>query len=762
MTYRTGVSDRRSARARAIVAACLLAGCVDTVEVDAQETVLDLTTLPIVEFDPGRGVIPLPNDLLLDRETGRVRVPASCGEEPDSPAARLRGALNQLDGFATSRASLVATSNVALDPDSLAERVFVLRLAERGRALLPPEPVEIDVALGTSERLSPDCAESREVHSLLIRPRVPLLESSTYGVVLLAGIQSEDGDPLEPSPTWALVRQGEPPVVFADEASGVGLITNDTPFDPASRDGLASLQGLSRLWRGHAPLLQAWDALGPVLTGEPVERDGVLLAWGFTTQTLSEPFDPRVLGTPANALESSSTELFVPAPLAGEGGPLSIEQFFASALPDVPCSALGCDAIGWIYAASPVSQAPSFTAPSFLENDDCAEPPGVASGAFDDALKPSLVCERSIPLLVVLPRSAPSAGGYPVIVFGHGLGRSKEDLLALAGSFAQAGFASVAFDAVDHGGRALQLSTEAALGCDGPGADKPCSASFGPTCAPQCFAPLLSADLARTRDHLRQTLLDQKQLERVLGACAEDSGCRQLGLNPERVAYVGHGLGALLGPVGVATSSTLGAAVLNEPAGDWVSVLTDTATDAIRCPLVDSLIAAGVLEGAPWSGGAEPDALCLGDEWKQDPGFLQFASTARWLLDPVDPVNYAKSFADGDAPPTLLGEIDADPVIPNSATAELARLIGLNAATAAVAASATPEPSPAALEPGNVWIRYESLPAEPESAFPGIAFGPGSLLSPAPAATGMGDAAGLLGTARLRADTLGYLGSRLP
>jgi hypothetical protein len=754
MTNTSGVPHRGSFQTCVLVGACLLAGCVDTIEADADER--ELIALPSALFDPQRGTIPLPNNLLVDPRSGRVTVPAACGEQPDSPAAQLRASLNQLDGFGTAGVNLSAPFNVALDAASLEERVFVLRLAERGEPLSGPERVEVDLATVESERLGPDCSTSSTVHALLIRPRAPLAQSSTYAVVLLSGILSDEGETVQPSASWALVRQSTPPVQFDDESGSGRIVRNDTPFDPRSREGLQSLQGLDRLWRGHAPLLSAWDQIGPALTGSEASRDDVLIAWGFTTQTLSDPLDPRVPDSPAALLAMVSDELRVPAPIAGEGAALSVEEFFATALPGTPCSALGCDAIGWIYADTAASASPSFVSPSYLEGDDCDTPSASPSGAFDDPLRPSFVCDRRISLLTVVPRMEPGPEGYPVAVFAHGLGRSKEDLLAIAGSLASAGILSVAFDAADHGARAVQISDDPELGCSA--GDGPCADAFGPTCAPQCFAPLLSANLAVTRDHLRQTLLDQRQLERVLGAC-RDGACGRIAIDPARIGYIGHALGALLGGVAVATSERLSGAVLNEAAGDWVGVLSDTATDAIRCPLVDSLIAGGVLEGTPWDGGAASDATCLGQDWKRDPRFLEFAAAARWLLDPVDPLNYAARLA-AAAPPVLLGEIEGDPVIPNTASEALASLIGLDPEPASVATAPPIAPTPGALAEGNVRIRYSGVPADADSGFPGNAYGPGSLLAPAPPAPDMADPAGQLGTAQLRVDAITFLGSR--
>lgn len=747
--------------AHSLVIVALATGCIEYVDVDAEETGEPVRP-PVAEFDPAARVVPLPNALLMDPATGRVNVPEACGEQPGSAAARLRAALNQLDGFGTSKVNLVATFTAPVEPASLEGRVFLVRLAERGVPLTSFEgPVPVDVVPATSRRFAPDCVSTSEVANVTLRPRAPLAEASRYAVVLLAGIEAEGGSVFEPSATWALVRQEAAPVQFSEGAEPREVTYNATPFDPNIDEDRASLEGLDLLWRAHAPLLGTIEQLAPALVpGDDLVRDDILLAWAFDTQTLSDPFNPAVEGSPAAQLASVSSTLTVPPPVAGEGAPLSVEQFFDLALPDVPCSALGCDAMGFVYAASAVSEAPSFVSPSFLSGDDCDAATEVPAGAFSDPLAPAKSCDRGISVIAVLPSEPPGPSGYPTVMFAHGLGRSKEDVFAIAGALASGGIAVVAFDAVDHGERAVQISTDAALGCDGPGAGKPCLDAFGPTCAPQCFAPILSADLPTTRDHLRQTVLDQLQLERVLEACATPGACGQLQVDPARLAYVGQSLGALIGSVSVAVGRTLDTGVLNAGGADWVQVLTDTATPAIRCPLVDSLIGSGVLTGEAWNGGANPNALCLSEAWKSEPRFQEFAAAARWILDPVDGINYAGRYAEGE-PAVLIAEVIDDAVVPSSATAGFATALGLSPEAAAPATSAAPPPSPAALGEGSRWIQYQTLDADPASMFPGNAYGHGSLLSPVPPGPGLPIESGQLGTVRMQVDTLAYLVSHL-
>lgn len=737
-------------------------GCVESVSIDTSERaeLLPASLLPTAEFDPGARIIPLPNALLKSPVTGRLQLPPSCGEEPDSSAARLRAALNQLDGFGTSQTSLVATFSEPVAEDSVAGRVFVVRVAERGKPLERFEgPVPVDVVVATSQRFTADCSSASPVNNLVLRPRAALRGASTYAVILADGITATDGRPFAASPTWALVRQSEAPVRFANAEAPLPE-HNTTPFNPADPEGLASLHGLELLWSGHARLLAGLDPLLPVLLPEGTgTRADVLLAWAFDTQTIGDPLDPALEGSAAQQLVARVAAPVVGTPLAGDGAPLPVEAFFASALPGVPCSALGCAAIGAIYAQSAISQAPTFTSASFLQGDDCSAL-GSRAGGFDDPILPGKVCERQLPGLVVVPRAPAGARGYPTVIFGHGLGRSKEDLLAIAGTLASAGIASVAIDWPDHGVRATRVSSDALIGCDGAGPGRPCAERFGPTCAPQCFAPILSADLPLARDHLRQGVFDQLALEAALQHCTEAGACGALHVDPDRFGYLGHSLGALIGGVSSALSTHFSGAALHAGGADWLQVVVESETDAIRCSLVDGLIAAGVVTGEAWNGGTNPQAACFGDAWKREPRFVEFAAAARWILDSVDPLNYAERYA-ASGRSVLVAEIAGDTVVANAATEKLGAALGLEPEPAATAIPTSSTPSAPAVASGSRWLLYTGSTADADSGFPGNAYDHGSLLAPAAPALGMVSGSGELGTLRLRLDTLGFFSTHL-
>lgn len=745
----------------------LVGGCAGSVTADPNEETT-IAAPPVAAFDPANQVIPFPNNLVLDPKTQKVNIPAQPCES--AAAAVVRGQLNQLDGFGTLEPAIFATFTAPVDAASLDGHVFLVRLA--GPGLMAPEVVPVDTSVQSTIRFGADCASPMTVAdvNVSIAPRSPLIAKSTYGALLVRGIKTQTGAEFQPSATWALVRQTKEPVQLATSGESIVVTFNATPFDPTNQADFATIQGLDLLWKAHnvkPALLPAFDALLPQLTsGAATGRGDMLLAWSFNTQTIADPFLPSVTDSPASALTSDmapDAPVMPATPLAGPGG-IPITSFYLIAFPDTPCAALRCSAVGSVYLGSTAFMAPdpTFVSPSFQSGGFCNSPP-TPPGSWSDPLKPATTCYQTIPFLAVIPAAPPGPAGYKTVIFSHGITRRKEDLLAVAGLLASQGFASVAIDAVDHGARAIVTSTDAAQGCAAAGMGNSCAGAIDPTCAPQCYAPILSPDLAATRDSLRQTVLDQMKLERVLKHCATQNACGSLWVDADHIGYVGQSLGSLIGGVTVAVSPDVKAAVLNVGGADWLRILTDTATLGIRCPLVDSLVTAGVLPGgdaAKWNLGANPSALCVGNDWKSNPGFLQFAQSLRWMLDPVDGANYASMYG-ADRARVLLAEVVNDEVVPNTATEEFGPLLGLTPTPAATSTSTTPAPTPALTMPGSYWVQYANIDAA--GAFPGNFFSHGSLLQPAKhdATSTMPDPAGVLGTALMQTDTVTFFATNL-
>jgi dienelactone hydrolase len=730
-----------------VLAVVVVGGCVEKVTADENERVLPPPP-PVAEFDPQNKIIPFPNDLLIDPVSGRVSIPAQCGETPSAAALRT-DVLNQLDGFGTSKTAIQATFSQPVDPASLEGRVFVLRMSTAGVPADGSEgPVPLTIVPGKTTQSSVDCQKQIMVDEVTFVPQTPLVGSSEYAVVLLQGIKTTSGADFQPSPTFVLIRGPIDPV----EVTSMGVVRNLTPFDPSDPAGRAAIEGVNQLWKAEAPVLTFLDAtlprLNPPVMTAP-DRSEMLLAWSFRTQTIAGPFVSQVHGSPASFLTSA----MVPdAPQIAMTVPADqVDAFYTANLGAGSCALLGCDAIGTIIVGG-------FASPNFQTLDDCKPENMTPPGPWSDPLTPTFVCVRTIPFIAVVPKAAPAATGYKTVIFAHGITRTKGDVLALAGRLAAQGIAAIAIDAVAHGDRAKRTSMSADTGCAAPGMGNSCTTAITPSCAPQCYAPFLSPDLATTRDNIRQTVIDTLKVERVLGACATQGACQTLLVDAAHVGYLGQSLGSLIGAVTVAVSPNIKTAVFANGAADWVQIFTFTQSVGIRCSLLDALIDAGVLMGAKSNMGTNPNALCLDPNfaWRQDPGYLAFASTARWVLDPADGVNYAAAYRAPMGPKVLLQEVIGDAVIPNEATDPWGALLGLMKTPAGVATMAMPMPTPAAAMPGSSWIQYKTLPADAATGFPGNTYAHGSLLAPATP-----DTAGLLGTAQMQTDAITYLVTHL-
>lgn len=709
-----------------VALASLSAGC-PSADIDENE----VGAPPTVEFDPANKIIPFPNNLLLDPATGKLALPATCNPNggPESPTAQqLReGVLNQLDGFGTWKPTLNVTFTEPVDMASLADHVFLYKIAAAGSPLDPSgeQAIPVTPIATQTARFDADCQNPALVDQVTFVPNVPLDGNSTYVLGLTEGVTTAEGVAFEPSFTWRLVREADPVVSFGDD----GSIVEQTPLDPGDPDQLAQLQGIDLLWNAHQGPLAFLAAKGQ-------QHQDVLIAFAFNTQTVADPLDPAVSGSPAAEASATPALVGVQRVNAQANG----EQFLNAALPGqcAPNGPLPCAAVGEVLAGGLLTKQYQLDTPNPF---DATKP---IPGPWDDPLHPTVQhegLEGVVGVLITTAKDCP-AEGCPTVVFGHGLGSSKTTLLAIAAQLASQGFNAVAIDWVAHDSRAVRISDQG-----------DCAGDPAPTELPQCFAPFLSPNLAATRDNIRQSIVDLHALVASIKACGVD-GCNTadgqvLSIDAEKIEYVGISLGGILGSLGVATQGDFNAAVLNVPAVSLVDILENTQTLAIRCSLVDGLIDAGILVGDKFDE-TVPSGLCLGEEWKTQPGYLQFAVIGRWVLDPADAVNFTGSLAQRRV---LIQEVVDDQVVPNVATEIEAALLGLTGQTADPQISAVPDPSDAIVSDASLFLRYPTLPGDADTGFPGNTFDHPSLLRPTPVVGG----SGALGTLRLQTDAITFL-----
>jgi hypothetical protein len=180
-----------------------------------------------------------------------------------------------------------------------------------------------------------------------------------------------------------------------------------------------------------------------------------------------------------------------------------------------------------------------------------------------------------------LPSGPGPEGGWPVAIFGHGSGGSKQgggpgggDSLALAASLAEQGIATIAINVVGHGFGPLSTLTlkpsvgapvtfpEGGRGIDQNG-DGIIENSEGISAAPP-------QSIIRDRDGQRQTVADLMQLVRVIEVGMDVSGDGGADLDPLRIYYLGQSLGGIYGTEFLAVEPDVQAGVLNVAGGSGI------------------------------------------------------------------------------------------------------------------------------------------------------------------------------------------------
>lgn len=710
---------------------------------------------PVVEFDPGNKIVPFPNNLLLDPMTGKVNLPMSCGEGAATTATRT-GVLNKLDGFGNYETVMTATFSEMFDMasfmDGMSSRVVLYKRAAGGTMVDPAmsNPIPVVFVPNMTARFDANCMNMTLVPQMIMVAARPLDQKSTYVAAILKGVKTATGAEYTPSFTWSLVRQEADPVTL--DAQG-NVTANNTPLDPRNAEDLATLQGLDLLWKAHAQGMA-------FLAGKSHARTDVLLAWEFNTQTTIDPLDPTVTDSPAanvstamplqiGSLTATINRTAPPYVLcdAAGGGPgtdNNVQCFLKIALgsascvaPACPssqiyatgnatCAVVGCAAVGEVLGGAYNSKQYMIDTPNAFDTNK------PIPGPWGDPNKPAFVKDEAISFIAIVPASPAPANGYPAVVFQHGLGSTKKTIFAIGPQLSapqaalgfSSGFITIAIDAVAHDSRAIRTSDDAALGCSG---------TPDPTVSPQCFAPFLSTNLATTRDGIRQTVLDIHGLVETLKACGNTTcatafaglGAGNFHVDPTHINYLGISLGGIIGSVAVASKPDFKSGVLNVPGAGWVDILEKTSTRAIKCPLVNGLIDAGILTGEK-SNATLTTGLCTTDDWLTQPGYRQFSTIGRWVLDPADPANFAAKLATSRR--FMIQKVMDDQVVPNYATDAAAALTGL--AASAITAACAPQagtfgPTAMVVFPSdtNKFVNYTALQPTatcPDSAQPPV------------------------------------------
>ncbi|HEX8106781.1 MAG TPA: hypothetical protein VF516_03590 [Kofleriaceae bacterium] len=627
-------------------------------------------TVTNVEVDPARGLAPLPFDLLRDAGTGKLTPLAACtlagsslrkdGTCP-SPAA---AGFQTLDGFSTTGAILAPTSDLIQASTVTKDTLMLFDLSDPKNPTLVPagslivEPCEFTSSC-TGPALAPviafQPAGATAVDPTGSPPSVfrtkPLKDSTDYAVVMTTDIKDKAGNAIGPG-TVAKILQFKNPLTVGTHSALLGI-------DDATAASLDKMR----------------KQLAPVFTALGANATKVAMAYTFHTQT--------VLG---HAVDLAALPYSTPTVTAGTG-PVTPPPVNPPdpAADDSPRNAF--TKFGVIPRTAPADTTPGHV--PLADIDEVLETTITTFNALDPATgaflpDPSKAAPETIKVLIATPKAtaAPDCPAAlsafnkcaPLVVFRHGLGRGRADMLLIANAFAAAGMVTVAIDAAKHGDRTLcsSAATPPLSGCAGtctplsnaPDPIDPPSQGPPGTCDPTKLikAPvdknatgatdgiavasgnyLISANFFRTRDTLRQDLIDESQLirvvaldpskppmttllfERIKSRAMAKFGVTMI-VDPTAVYFSGQSLGAIQGAMDVATNPRISRAAFNVGGGTLVDVFATA--PAFHAGFTQLISALGITPGTSQ--------------------FLQFLTVAKTVLDPADPINFVGHLTDKD------------------------------------------------------------------------------------------------------------------
>ncbi len=639
----------KSLNAAAVLAAVLaLAGCANSISngtsdgVGATNTASGNgnpaggTTAPRTDaralFVPLGGILPYPNDLYFSGTTdGTLNIPASAFM-PNTPA------LNALDGYSTT-APISIRFSTTLDATTLtAANVKVIRVnidnttkATVGVAGVLVQDTDYSLSL------APDAGATGSLLKITpLKPLVPSTGATTNGYLVLVtnGLKDVSGANVAADTDYATIKAAQPSCTSVANAT---------------------LNGICRLTGAHLTIAGA--------VGVPAAN--VVLSFSFSTQNTRDTMNALAAATSAGA----ARPIFVrPTGLSTQqiNAAFSGKANVYAGLLDVPYySSRSAPLTGsWAGNVSPIDT----TGTSRLLTR--FNPVPVAT----EVLK--------IPVLLTVPNATSAGGGvkpvagWPVVIFQHGITGDRTQMLPLADAFAQAGFVVVAIDQPLHG----VTSTANPLYA------RPANPLYGGTTASGATSYERTFDLdvlnnatgasgadgitdssgssfinlpslLTSRDNLRQAAADLLVLTKALPTL-DLNGDGVADIDGNRIAFVGHSLGGIVGTVYAGLPSGLKTVTTAMPGGGIALLLKDSASFGPR--IIAGLQALGLTPGTTL--------------------FENFFSDAQTAVDSGDPVNYIAS-AIALRPYHLMqvvgnGTSLPDQVVPNSATQRLIAAAG--------------------------------------------------------------------------------------
>jgi hypothetical protein len=520
-----------------------------------------LSTVAAFDLDtPDRG--PFPSDRFTVADSNqltnrRINLPLPDAAARPSDYADVN-VLNTLDGF-NMQPRLSVSFSGPIDVTTVnSSTVFLVKLGDttspedRGGQVIGINQTVWDVATNTLH------VESDQ-----------LLEQHTrYALIVTRGVTDTDGKPLEPSEDFERFRHD----------LNLGQ-TDDSALQEYRKDLLSALKAARQAGVAEADVVTA-----SVFTTQSATAMLETIRDQIKTDT-PEPAD-FLLGPDGErtvfALDKvTGITWHQQTRVAGPLNPFNVNLALLEIIPD---------AVGQLVFGK-------YLSPDYMVHPGEFIPQvGTRTGA------PAVQGFNEVNFSLVLPSGPMPEGGWPVAIFGHGSGVSKNTvLLNVAASMASQGIATIAIDVVGHGFGPLSTLTVRQSGeapvtfaAGGRGFDQNGDGLIGSSEGIEARAP---RTIIRDRDGLRQTVVDLMQLVRVIEVGLDVDGDQSPDLDPTRVYYFGQSLGGSYGTVFLAVEPSVQAGVLNVPASAPVPARLSLLTR----PGVGGLLAARVPPLQGWT-----------------------------------------------------------------------------------------------------------------------------------------------------------------
>jgi hypothetical protein len=176
---------------------------------------------------------------------------------------------------------------------------------------------------------------------------------------------------------------------------------------------------------------------------------------------------------------------------------------------------------------------------------------------------------NEIYFILFVPSGSKPLGGWPVTIFGHGNGKTRENAFNLAATMASHGIATIAINGVGHGGGPLgTLNVSLATGqsvrllSGGRGIDQDHDHDIGTN---EGLVSTRPRKVIFFTDGLRQTTVDLMQLVRVIQVGVDVHGDGSVDLDPSRIYYCGASQGGNYGTMLLAVDPNVRVAEFSSP-----------------------------------------------------------------------------------------------------------------------------------------------------------------------------------------------------